>query len=182
MIHEDDYEAMLEVIEEFCLSYQKLDIPVIEVSATNEHNLDAVKDIMKGKTSVFSGQSGVGKTSLINAMLGLDLRIDDVKYKTQKGKHTTTSANLMPLDFGGYCIDTPGIKSFGLWDIQLSELLDFFPDIAAFSHECKYTGCLHIHEPYCGVKDAVESGALSAQRYSSYLALYDDLKEQRSLF
>lgn len=182
LIHKEDYEASIELIDLFIKGYEDLGILVIPISSKTGEGIDALKSVMKDKTSVFSGQSGVGKTSLINHITGLELRTSGIKQATQKGKHTTTHASLIPLHNGGYCVDTPGIKSFGLWDISLEKLPDFFPDFSPFTTDCAFVNCTHIHEPKCGVKEAVEEGDLSPLRYESYLTLYEDIKENHSLF
>ncbi|MBI5274785.1 MAG: ribosome small subunit-dependent GTPase A [Chlamydiales bacterium] len=182
MIHNEEHAQVVFLINEFCNAYKKLNVLVLKISAKTNDGLHSLEEVMKGKISVFSGQSGVGKTSLINLLTGLDLKIATLRTQTQKGKHTTTSACLIPLQHGGYCVDTPGIKSFGLWDIPLEELLSFFPDLQAFAHRCKFPNCRHIHEPNCGVKNAVEKEKLSFLRYESYLSLYEDIKENHDLF
>lgn len=157
--------------KDFKKAYSHLGILFIEVSAKTKKNLTKLIAAMKNKTSVFSGQSGVGKTSLLNQLLGLEMRVGEVAIKTRKGAHTTTSSKLIPLKGGGFCIDTPGIKSFGLWDIDKEHLSSYFPDFHELSGDCKFHPCYHFHEPDCAVKDAVDSGKLSQVRYESYLAL-----------
>jgi len=160
------------LIDECEATYTELGIPFIRVSA-KENRLDQLLELMKGKTSVFSGQSGVGKTSLINALTGLSLATAKVVERTQKGSHTTTSASLIPLEGEAFVVDTPGIKSFGLWNI--TELEPFFPDIAKYSPSCKFRGCTHTHEPDCAVQEALDKGYLSLLRYDSFCTLQADL-------
>ncbi|MCH9614465.1 MAG: Small ribosomal subunit biogenesis GTPase RsgA [Chlamydiia bacterium] len=157
--------------KDFKKAYSKLGIQFIEVSAKTKKNLAKLKKAMKHKTSVFSGQSGVGKTSILNEILGMDMKIGEVAPKTRKGSHTTTASKLIPLKDGAFCIDTPGIKSFGLWQIDKDNLASYFPDIDALSPGCKFSPCKHFFEPDCAVKDAVDDGKLSQVRYESYLAL-----------
>ena len=133
---------------------------------------------MKDKVSVFSGQSGVGKSSLINAVAGYDLLVGDIVDKTQKGAHTTTSTKLLPLSFGGWCVDTPGIKSFGVWQLDKDEVEHYFDEIFSCGHACKYPDCSHTGEEGCAVANAVEKGEISSLRYSSYCALLDSLQDQ----
>lgn len=159
------------LIHELALIYQKAHINLIAVSAFTKEGIEDLKELMKGKTSVFSGQSGVGKTSLINDVTGRNDKIGAIVHKTQKGAHTTTSARLIPLEGGGFCVDTPGIKSFGLWDIAPNDLSQYFYDLQEFSSHCKFMNCTHVHEPDCAVKKAVEEGKLSKIRYESYLNL-----------
>lgn len=157
--------------KEFLNAYAFANVPVISVSAETGKGLSELKEAMKDKASVFSGQSGVGKSSLINAMTGSDLKTGHIVEKTNKGTHTTTTTNLLPLPFGGWCIDTPGIKSFGIWDIKSEEIEGYFSEMTALQSECKYPGCTHIHEEGCKVKEAVEEETISLLRYQSYLYL-----------
>jgi len=159
-------------------AYRAIDIPVIPLSAKTEEGINPLKEVMKDKASVFSGQSGVGKSSLINAMTGLDLEVGETVEKTKKGAHTTTRASLIHLDFGGWVIDTPGIKSFGIWDINEEELKEYFPEFEAFAGRCKFPNCTHHHEPDCQVKKAVEVGDIASIRYKSYLALMEEIEEK----
>lgn len=161
--------------ELFLQTYRKFRIPVIPLSAETGEGMDLLKKQMQNKASVFSGQSGVGKSSLINAMTGLSLVVREVIDKTRKGAHTTSAAQLIPLPFGGWCIDTPGIRSFGIWDLQLEDLKNYFPEISELSHGCKYPDCTHAHEPGCAVKLALERGEISVLRYQSYQKLLSEI-------
>lgn len=164
-----------ELFEEFVDAYKKVNIKVILVSAEKGYGLDELKETMRDKSSVFSGQSGVGKSSLINAMIGTNLRIGEIVEKTKKGSHTTTTAILMPLECGGFCIDTPGIKSFGLWNLDRTEVEAYFPEIHETGQDCKFPDCSHTHEKQCAVLEAVESGKISKLRFASYLYLLESL-------
>ncbi len=164
-----------ELYLKFVEAYESANIRVIAVSAENGIGLDQLKMVMKDKASVFSGQSGVGKSSLINAMIGSDLRVGDVVDKTRKGSHTTTMAQLLPLEFGGFCIDTPGIKSFGLWNLQKDEVEAYFPEIHEMGRGCKFPDCSHTHEKSCAVLEALEAGTISELRFTSYLYLLESL-------
>ncbi|MCB1180488.1 MAG: ribosome small subunit-dependent GTPase A [Chlamydiia bacterium] len=155
--------------------YSALGFRVLGVSAEKNQGLTALKKEMTGKASVFSGQSGVGKSSLINAITGLGLATKEVIKKTQKGAHTTAQAQLIPLTFGGWCIDTPGIRSFGIWDLERRDLVVYFPEITEGAKECRYPNCTHLHEPGCHVQKMVESGAISALRFASYKKLIHEL-------
>ena len=126
---------------------------------------------MKGKISVFSGQSGVGKTSMINILLGSDFETKKVMSQNHKGAHTTTSARLIEIEEGTYCVDTPGIKSFGVGEIDPQKIRDYFEDISYYSGMCKFALCTHSHEPSCAVKEALSRGKISVLRYLSYCNL-----------
>jgi len=161
--------------QDFLDAYEVAEIPVIPISSITGEGMDLLREVMRDKASVFSGQSGVGKSSLINAVTGFDLRTGSIVEKTKKGTHTTTTANLLALPFGGWCIDTPGIKSFGVWDLKSEEVESYFPEIHACGNACKYQSCTHTHEEECAVKDAVESGKVALLRYQSYLFLMDSV-------
>jgi ribosome biogenesis GTPase len=120
----------------------------------------------------------VGKTSLINALTGQDMAVNDVVRQTRKGSHTTTTTTLVPLESGGWCVDTPGIKSFGLWNLEQDELEAYFTEIREVGAGCKFPNCTHRHEPKCAVKEAVDEGHLSILRYQSYLGLMEALEEE----
>ncbi|MDJ0652000.1 MAG: ribosome small subunit-dependent GTPase A [Simkaniaceae bacterium] len=160
--------------EEFLEAYKPLDIPLIPLSVSTGENLDPLKKLMENKTSVFSGQSGVGKSSLINAVLGSELPTGPIALKTNKGSHTTTIAELIPLKNDGFCIDTPGIKSFGLWENDPSSILEIFPDFTALASDCKFPNCTHTHEPDCAIIKAVKENTIHPLRYASYTTLLED--------
>lgn len=161
---------------EFIAAYEKLGLPILSISTTHQIGIDALRSLLKDKTSVFSGQSGVGKSSLINACYGLNLKIGGLTQKTSKGSHTTTMAELIPLPGGGYCVDTPGIKSFGIWKLQKEEVIDHFHDLTGF--DCKYPDCNHISEPGCGVLQALKEERISTLRYESYRSLLDEATDR----
>ncbi|MCH9611012.1 MAG: Small ribosomal subunit biogenesis GTPase RsgA [Chlamydiales bacterium] len=171
VINKADLAVDREELEKIVTLYEELDIPVIVTSIETGEGLDQLKEQMRNVTSVFSGQSGVGKSSLINAMLGLDLAVGEVVSKTEKGAHTTSNAKLIELDCGGFCIDTPGIRSFGVWDIQREDLVNHFPEIAEVGLDCHFPNCTHTHEPNCAVRAAVEEGEIPLIRFESYLRL-----------
>lgn len=166
-----------ELLEAFLEAYGPQET-VIAISATTGEGMKELQAVMKDKASVFSGQSGVGKSSLINTITGLDLKVGQIVEKTQKGSHTTTTANLIPLDFGGWCIDTPGIKSFGIWDLRKEDVLPYFSEIHMRGEKCKYPSCTHINEPDCAVIKALESGEISWLRYQSYVVLMDSVSRE----
>ena len=160
-----------ELFKEIEVLYSSLGYQVISVSAERGKNLRALKKVMKGKVSVFSGQSGVGKTSLINAMTGFDFETREIMLQNQKGTHTTTRSILFPIDGGGYCIDTPGIKSFGMEPIDPATIRAYFTEITRVGEGCRFSSCTHVHEPACAVKAAVAEGKISSLRYQSYCNL-----------
>jgi ribosome biogenesis GTPase / thiamine phosphate phosphatase len=168
-------EVERELFQEILKAYPPLGIPVIAISAATGQGIEELRQVMKEKVSVFSGQSGVGKTSLINLMTGLTMRVGETVGKTKKGAHTTSSAQLVPLEFGGWCIDTPGIKSFGVWDLKREDIESYFTEIYAKKSDCKFPNCSHTHEEDCAVIRAVEEGEISAMRYESYCILIDSV-------
>ncbi|MCS7014602.1 MAG: ribosome small subunit-dependent GTPase A [Gemmatales bacterium] len=152
--------------------YSQLGIPVIPTSARTGMGIDRLKDLLRGRETVFAGQSGVGKSSLLNAIQpGLQLKVRDVSEATQKGRHTTTTAELIHLDFGAWVVDTPGIRQFALWEIPLEELDGYFPELRPFVALCQFPGCSHTHEHGCAVKEAVRLRQIPMQRYETYLGL-----------
>lgn len=168
-------EEEREFLQDFVATYLALGLKVILLSAKTGEGVQDLKEAMKDRASVFSGQSGVGKSSLINAMTELDLPTGEIVKKTQKGAHTTTWAELLILPFGGFCIDTPGIRSFGVWRLSRDDLEAYFPEIQEKGRSCKYPNCTHSHEPECAVQEAVEEGEISPLRFDSYLKLLDEI-------
>jgi ribosome biogenesis GTPase len=153
--------------------YAQLGIPTLLTSATTGQGVDRLRERLHGRQTVFAGQSGVGKSSLLNALQpGLGLRVREVSETTQKGRHTTTTAELLRLDQGGWVFDTPGVRQFQLWDIIPEEVEGFFPEFRPFVPLCAYPDCTHTHEDRCGVKRAVRRRQISASRYTSYLGLF----------
>ncbi|MBA3723028.1 MAG: ribosome small subunit-dependent GTPase A [Parachlamydiaceae bacterium] len=179
----EDYDPIFveienELYEEFLKAYKQAKIQVISVSTVTGEGMEELREAMRDKASVFSGQSGVGKSSLINMITGLNIRVSEIVEKTKKGAHTTTTTQLIPLDFGGWCIDTPGIKSFGVWDLKKTEVEGYFNEIHECRHNCKFLDCTHTHEEQCAVVQAVEEGKISPIRYDSYQALIQSIGEQ----
>ena len=171
-------EAQRALYTLFLGTYRSLGIPVFAVSTVTKEGIDALKKIMQGKASVFSGQSGVGKTSLINSLLNENFPVGHIISHTLKGTHTTSTARLIPIDGGGFCIDTPGIRSFGLWDFKKEEIEAYFPEIFDFGAQCRYPDCSHVQEPGCAVQKGIEEGKISPLRFDSYCALMADLSEE----
>jgi ribosome biogenesis GTPase len=149
--------------------YGQMGYEVLCVSAVTGLNIDRLRRRLQGVESVVSGQSGVGKSSLLNAVEpGLGLRVNAVSAENEKGKHTTTTASLIPLSMGGYVVDTPGIRQFQLWDVIPAEIAGFYRDIRPYVSNCRFPNCSHTHESDCAVKDAVADGRLDSRRYESY--------------
>ncbi len=158
--------------------YRQNQVPVIALSVTTGHGVEELRQLMKDKATVFSGQSGVGKSSLINVVTGAELRIGDMVERTKKGSHTTTTTSLLPLEFGGWCIDTPGIKSFGIWELKKEEVESYFTEIHAYGRRCHFPNCSHSHEADCAVMQAVENKEISIIRYYSYLSLVESTSQK----
>jgi len=162
--------------------YKKIGYQCLDVSATEKINIDKLKTLMKDKVSMFSGHSGVGKSTLINAVHPtLNLKTKEISLQHRQGQHTTTFAEMFNLPFGGYIIDTPGIKGFGVVDFQKEEISDFFPEFFSLKQYCKFNNCLHVNEPDCAIKDALEKGEIAQSRYISYLQLLEGEQENYRL-
>jgi len=160
------------------LRYDDLGYPILPTSAAQGTGLDRVRAALQNQTSVVTGPSGTGKSSLLNAIEpGLDVETGEVSDSTRKGTHTTTHAELHALSFGGYVVDTPGIREFGLRDVHPKDLAHFFPDLAPYVNTCKFDDCTHDHEPDCAIKDAVERGHVHPARYESYLHILQSLQD-----
>ncbi|MER3417112.1 MAG: ribosome small subunit-dependent GTPase A [Gemmataceae bacterium] len=153
--------------------YSQLHIPVLLTSATTGWGIDRLREILRGRQSVVCGQSGVGKSSLLNAVQpGLGLEVRSVSEATEKGRHTTTTASLIPLQIGGWVVDTPGIRQFALWDILPQQLEGFFPEFRPYVALCRFPSCTHVHEEGCAVRRAVRRYRIATQRYESYVGLF----------
>ena len=163
----------LEILAAYQAIYERIGYPCYEVSSLKGTNIDRVSAIIKGKVTLFSGHSGVGKSSLINALVpDLKLRTTEISGWHDKGVHTTTFAEMFELPQGGYIIDTPGIRELGVIDIEKNELSHFFPEMRALLNQCRFNSCRHINEPGCAVIKAVEEGDIELSRYESYLSIY----------
>lgn len=155
--------------------YSQLGVPTLLTSATTGLGVDRLRARLRGRTTVFSGQSGVGKSSLLNAIQpGLALKVAEVSEVNAKGKHTTTTAELLTLDFGGWVVDTPGIRQFELWDLLPEEMEGYFAEFRPYVPLCEFPDCTHTHEDRCAIKRAVHRRQISASRYTSYLGLFYD--------
>jgi len=175
-------EEEIEILEYYKMIYTIAGYKCIEIVANKGVNIDSVKAEMKDKTSVVIGHSGVGKSTLINSIEdNLLARVSEISEYHKAGMHTTTFAEMFELSFGGYYIDTPGIKGFGLFEFKKEELHHYFPEIFEKSKECKFYNCTHTHEPGCAVKQAIDEDMLSKERYYNYLSIYsgDDNEKHR---
>jgi len=171
---EDQPDAMA-YQQELADIYKSIGYKVLLTSLKYPESLQSLKSLITNKITLLSGHSGVGKSSIINAIQPhLNLKVGKVSFKHLKGKHTTTYAELLPLDFGGFIIDTPGIKEFGLVNMDKYEVSHYFPEMRRYLGQCKFNNCLHINEPGCKVLQALENGEITQSRYKSYLSILDD--------
>lgn len=163
-------------LERAGMIYRSIGVRLILTSIRKLVGIDELREALKGKESVFVGQSGTGKSSLLNAIQpGLRLRTGSISGKTGKGRHTTSVVELFPLDFGGYVIDTPGLRALGLVTLRKRDLDKFFDEIAETSHRCRFSDCRHKDEPGCAVKLAVEQGEIFRERYQSYIRILEEM-------
>jgi ribosome biogenesis GTPase len=158
--------------------YEGLGFTVRRVSARTGWGLGAIRRLLVDRTSLFCGPSGAGKSSLLNAVYpGFRLKVGELSESTGKGRHTTSLAELMPLPYGGFVVDTPGLKEFGVWDITAEQLTGAFPEIARHAGDCRYADCLHLTEPDCAVQKAVEAGEIDGGRIASYRKILEEATE-----
>lgn len=160
--------------------YEYIGYPCLKVSATLGTGVEEVKRLLEGKVTLFSGNSGVGKSTLIGAILpDFEIRTGEISSVHNKGMHTTTFSEMFPVGDSGYLIDTPGIKGFGTFDMEVEEVGHYFPEIFRISADCKYGNCTHRNEPGCAVRRAVEEHLISESRYASYLSMLEDKDESK---
>lgn len=180
----DRYDsAQLEKMEELISIYESIGYKCLTTSAGNGAGVEELKNALKNKTNVVNGHSGVGKSTLINLIQpGLNLKTMEISDLHKTGKHTTTFSQLFKLDFGGYIIDTPGIKAFGMLEMEPWEISHYFVEIFKISENCQYNNCSHTHEPGCAVKAAVDHGEIAPSRFISYLGLLEGDEKYRPAF
>ena len=171
-----------EEAEAFCAIYGSAGYEVLEISALTGVGVDKVKELTAAGTTLVAGNSGVGKSTLIGRLCPSreqEIRTGEISQSHRKGRHTTTFSTMYELESGGYIIDTPGIKGFGLIDIEDTELWHYFPEMMRVAPDCKFFNCTHTHEPKCAVREAVEAGVIAFSRYESYLKILDEDEKYR---
>lgn len=172
------WELAQEIDELYVRLYEALGYRCVRASAARRYAIDTIGSILEGRCSAFLGHSGVGKSSLLNELFpGTALATGALSVQAQRGCHTTTSSRLLPFERGGFVIDTPGVREFGIYGISSQELSSCFPEFESFSKQCRFQPCSHTHEPGCAVREGVESDALASFRYQAYLKMYSEIRE-----
>ena len=168
------------LMDQYRSIYEAAGYPVYFISAREETGIEQVRSLLRGKTTVLAGPSGVGKSSLTNRIQPeADMETGDISRKIERGKHTTRHSELISIAPDTYILDTPGFSSLGLFGLEKEQLAGYYPEFVPFEKYCRFGGCSHISEPVCGVKDAVAEGEISRTRYENYCLLYEELKSQR---
>ena len=172
--------ATEEELEFLYETYKSCGYQVILSSTFNGEGLEEIREILKGKTTVVAGPSGVGKSSITNALQeNVQMETGEISKKLKRGKHTTRHSQVIPVGKDTYLMDTPGFSSLYLTDIEEQELKDYFPEFREYEDQCRFQGCRHIHEPGCAVKEALSNHKISSLRYEDYLGLHEEIKEKR---
>jgi ribosome biogenesis GTPase len=167
-------EPTQKIVQELSALYEGIGYQCLSISAKTGENIEAVKTLMTGKSSMFAGHSGVGKSTLVNAIEpGLNIKTKEISDQHKQGQHTTTFAEMFDLSFDARIIDTPGIKGFGVVDMEPAEVDHYFPELFTLKQSCKFNNCLHLHEPQCAVKLALENNQIAASRYKSYTQILE---------
>ena len=160
--------------------YEKAGYKVIFASTTSRQGLDEVYKALKGKTTAFAGPSGVGKSSMLNALIpDANMETGTISRKIERGKHTTRHSEIFNLEDDTYIMDTPGFSSVYAWALEKEDLKDYFPEYAELGDKCRFNGCVHVNEPDCMVKEAVEKRLIAKSRYENYLLMYDEIKNRK---
>lgn len=169
----------LQILQQWREAYGAAGYEVLPVAAMQPESMAPLTALLKDKTTLFSGHSGVGKSTMINQLIpGMDLKTTEVSGWSGKGQHTTTFAEMFDMPGGGHIIDTPGVKEFGLIDMEREVLSQYFPEMRAILNNCKFNNCLHVNEPGCAVKQAVVNGAIPTARYESYLGILESIEKK----
>jgi len=169
------FEEHLPLVDEIAAIYENIGYPCYKISALNKENIEFLRDEINGNQVMISGHSGTGKSTLINALdNNLTIKTSEISSHHLQGQHTTTFAEMHPLKSGGFIIDTPGIKAFGIIDLEKEVISHYFPEMRELLNKCRFHNCLHLNEPSCAVKDAVENGEIASSRYSTYLDLIQE--------
>lgn len=169
-----------ELLEAVTYLYESIGYKVIHTSAKSGCGIEELRKLLGNKITLLSGNSGVGKSTIINDLIpGLKLKTGDISATHHTGMHTTTFSEMFPLPSGGYIIDTPGVKGFGTIDFQKTEVSHYFPEIFKYSQQCRYNNCTHTHEPGCAVLDAIEQNLISQSRYTSYRSILEDIEPEK---
>lgn len=172
-------EKHLAKLEEWKDIYTSIGYELYALSALDAESIQPLTERLKDNTTLFSGHSGVGKSTLINQLLpGTDLKTHEVSEWSGKGQHTTTFAEMFDIPTGGRIIDTPGLKEFGLIDLQRDELAQYFPEMRAIMNDCRFNNCIHVNEPGCAVKEALVNGGIAEERYKNYLTILDTIEKK----
>ncbi|GMV04989.1 MAG: putative ribosome biogenesis GTPase RsgA [Gemmatimonadota bacterium] len=181
VVNKIDLAGGREVAERLRSLYERSGYPVLAVSAVTGEGMESLARRLENGTSALVGPSGAGKSSLLNALHPtLELRTGDLSRKTGRGRHTTVSSRLIPLECGGTVADTPGFGDVGLWGVEVDQVAECFPEIRALEEGCRFRGCAHLKEPDCAVRAAVEAGEMAESRYRSYVALREESREQKA--